>query len=104
MESKPSDSSLVEEAIQYANRATVQLKSPTDEDALKRGLDDLHKSVWVLPLHGHTNKCWLGLHDNLDQMTTKAAVTFRREQRLEERRWKAGKRNKDYLYCDDGLN
>ncbi|KAK0449875.1 hypothetical protein EV421DRAFT_1989620 [Armillaria borealis] len=104
IEFETSDLSFVEEAIQYANRATAQLESPTDEDALKRGLDDLRKSVWILPFHGKTNNCWLGLHDSLDQMATKAALNFRREQRLEEKRWKAGKKNKGYLYCDDGLN
>ncbi len=58
----------------------------------------------MLLLHGKTNKLSLCLHDDLDQMATKAALNFRREQRLEEKRWKAGKKNKSYLYCDGGLN
>ncbi|KAK0470118.1 uncharacterized protein EV420DRAFT_1473215 [Desarmillaria tabescens] len=89
------DLGLVEEAIQYANRATAQLESPKNIDALDQGLDDLCKSVWVLPLRGRTKNCWLGLHDDLDQMAAEAALSFCWEQCLEEKRWKDG-RNKTY--------
>ncbi|PBK75347.1 hypothetical protein ARMSODRAFT_1012797 [Armillaria solidipes] len=99
IEFKPSDLSLVEEAVQYANLATAQLESPKDEDGLKRGLDYLRKSAWILPIHGKTNNCWLGLDDDLDQMATKAAVDFRRKHCLEEEEWTNGRRHKTYLYC-----
>ncbi|SJK99828.1 uncharacterized protein ARMOST_03139 [Armillaria ostoyae] len=99
IEFKPSDLSLMEEAIQYANLATSQLGSPKDEDGLKRGLDCLRKSAWILPIHGKTNNCWLGLDDDLDQLATKAAVKFRRKNCLEEEEWKDGRRHKTYLYC-----
>ncbi|KAK0235593.1 hypothetical protein EDD85DRAFT_953407 [Armillaria nabsnona] len=43
IEYKRSDLSLVEDPMYYANQATAQLQSPTDGDALERGLDDLRK-------------------------------------------------------------
>ncbi|KAK0235769.1 hypothetical protein EDD85DRAFT_937717 [Armillaria nabsnona] len=91
--------SLMEEAIKYANRATAQLGSPKNDDALRRGLDDLHKSVWALPLRGRTNNCWLGLHDDLDHMAAKAVSNFRREQLYVEKQWKDARKYQTHLYC-----
>ncbi|KAK0438358.1 uncharacterized protein EV420DRAFT_1651505 [Desarmillaria tabescens] len=88
---KPCDRTLPDllaEAIQDAKLATELLKQQSNgEDALKEGLHLLRKSLWVHPLADTTNYCWLGLHDDLDQMTMKATSNFRREQNSLERKW-----------------
>ncbi|KAK0445088.1 hypothetical protein EV421DRAFT_338331 [Armillaria borealis] len=90
---------LLAEAIKDAKFATEMLKQHSNEDALKEGLHLLRKSLWVLPLAGTTNCCWLGLHDDLDQMAMKAASNFRREQDSLEKRWKDKEGYKTYQYC-----
>ncbi|KAK0421666.1 hypothetical protein EV421DRAFT_865172 [Armillaria borealis] len=79
---------LLAEAIKDAKFTTEMLEQHSNEDALKEGLHLLRKSLWVLPLAGATNYCWLGLHNDLDQMAMKAASNFRREQNCQEKRWK----------------
>ncbi|SJL12799.1 uncharacterized protein ARMOST_16230 [Armillaria ostoyae] len=90
---------LLAEAIQDAKFATEKLKQHSNEDALKEGLHLLRKSLWVFPLAGTTNYCWLGLYDDLDQMAMKAASNFRREQDSQEKRWKDKEGYKTYQYC-----
>ncbi|PBK71019.1 hypothetical protein ARMSODRAFT_1017785 [Armillaria solidipes] len=90
---------LLAEAIKDAKFATEKLKRHSNEDALKEGLHLLRKSLWVFPLAGTTNYCWLGLYDDLDQMAMKAASNFRREQDSLEKRWKDKEGYKTYQYC-----
>ncbi|PBK94761.1 hypothetical protein ARMGADRAFT_66286 [Armillaria gallica] len=89
---------LLAEAIQDAKLATEKFQQHSNEDALKEGLHLLRKSLWVLPLAGTTNHCWLGLYDDLDQMAMKAASNFRREQNFLEKKWKDKEGYKTYGY------
>ncbi|SJL12807.1 uncharacterized protein ARMOST_16238 [Armillaria ostoyae] len=48
----------LDEAIRYAKSATETLKHPSNQDALKQGLNFLHESVRVLPIRGEFDSSW----------------------------------------------
>ncbi|KAK0438356.1 uncharacterized protein EV420DRAFT_1769726 [Desarmillaria tabescens] len=99
--SEPCDRTLLDllaEAVQDAKLASEKLSQHWSEDALKEGLQLLRKSLWVLPLAETTHYCWLGLHDDLDQMAVKAASSFRREKNSLEKKWKDQEGYKTYEY------